>query len=85
MLKWYLNTSFHKWWMDNVWKPAWDNVVNAVYGIPAGLVVVGETVSHWANDHTIADYLAQMNVPNWVPTTLAAIALVSYISRGRNA
>jgi hypothetical protein len=83
MLKWYINTSFHKWWMEKVWKPAWDNVVTAIYGLPSIAIVVGEKVSEWANDHTISAYLAQMNVPNWVPSALAAIALVSYIARGR--
>lgn len=79
----YLNSSFHKWWMDNVWKPSWTRLVTAVYGIPALLVTALEVVSKFANDSTISGYLSQMNVPNWVPMGLAGIALVHYVAHGR--
>lgn len=83
MLNWYLNTSFHKWWMENVWKPSWSQLVTLSYGIPAGLLVVVEKISDWAKDDTIATYMAQVGVPNWVPSTMAAVALVYYIAHGR--
>lgn len=84
MLNSYLNSSFHLWWVDNVWKPSWTKLVTAVYGIPAMLVVAGEAVSKFANDSTISSYLSQMNVPNWVPMGLAGIALVHYVAHGRD-
>lgn len=84
MFNTYLNSSFHKWWVDNVWKPSWTRLVTAVYGIPAALVVAGEEVSKFANDSTISGYLSQMNVPNWVPMGLAGIALVHYVAHGRD-
>lgn len=79
----YLNSSFHRWWVDNVWKPSWTRLVTAIYGIPALLVVALEAVSKFANDSTISGYLSQMNVPNWVPMGLAGIALVHYVAHGR--
>lgn len=84
LINWYKNTSFHKWWVDNVWKPSWTRLSASIYGIPAGLIVVGEQLSKFANDHTISGYLAQMNVPNWVPMSLAGIALVTYLAHGRD-
>lgn len=87
MLQWFKNyiaSPTHKWWVDNVWKPSWTRLSAAIYGIPAALVVAGEQLSKFANDHTISGYLAQMNVPNWVPMSLAGIALVTYIAHGRD-
>lgn len=87
MLKWlkdYLVSPTHKWWVDNVWKPSWTKLTTAVYGIPAGIVSLGEIGSKFANDSTISGYLAQLNVPNWVPMALAGIALVHYIASGRD-
>lgn len=82
MLKQYLNSSFHKWWVDNVWRPSWTKITTGIYGIPAALVSLGEIGSKFANDNTISGYLAQLNVPNWVPMALAGIALFHYVASG---
>lgn len=84
LLNWYKNTSFHKWWMDNVWEPSWTKLVAFSYGIPASAVVVAEQISKFANDTTISGYLSQLNVPNWVPMALAGVALVHYVAHGRD-
>lgn len=87
MINWfktYLISPTHKWWVDNVWKPSWTRLSAAIYGVPAGLIVIGEQLSKFANDHTISGYLSQMNVPNWVPMSLAGIALVTYLAHGRD-
>ena len=83
IINWYLNTSFHKWWVEKVWKPSWSKFTSLLYGIPASLVAVGEVASKFANDNTIQGYLLQINVPNWVPMGLAGIALVHYVASGR--
>lgn len=80
----YINSSFHQWWVRNVWQPSWTRLATGVYGIPAALVSAGEVVSKFANDTTISGYLTQMNVPNWVPMGLAGIALVHYVAHGRD-
>lgn len=79
----YITSPTHKWWVDNVWAPSWTRLTTAIYGLPAMLVAAGETISHFANDNTIANYLAQVGVPNWVPMMLAGIALVHYVAHGR--
>jgi hypothetical protein len=83
ILNWYTSTRWHQWWVNNVWKPTWTKLTTAIYGIPAGLAVVGQTASYFLNDTTIQGYLAKFNIPNWVPMTLAGIALVHYIASGR--
>jgi len=87
MLNWikeYIAGPTHKWWVDNVWRPSWTKFVTFLYGIPAALLVVAEKISDWAKDDTIATYIAQVGVPNWVPSTMAAVALVYYIAHGRD-
>lgn len=86
MLNWlkdYITSPTHKWWVDNVWRPSWTKFTTYVYGIPAALLSLGEVISNWANDSTISQYLATMNVPNWVPMGLAGIALMHYVASGR--
>lgn len=78
----YLLSPTHKWWVDNVWRPSWTRFTTMVYGLPALLVGAFQAVSKFAGDTTISGYLAQMNIPNWVPSALALIALVHYISQG---
>lgn len=82
MLNSYINSSFHQWWVNNVWKPSWTKFTTAIYGVPALLVSLFELGSKWANDSTISTYMAQLNVPNWVPMGLAGIALIHYIASG---
>lgn len=84
LFKDYIASPTHRWWVDNVWRPSWTKITTAVYGIPAIIVTLGEMLSKFANDSTISNYLAQMNVPNWVPMGLAGIALVHYIASGRD-
>lgn len=84
MLNSYINSSFHQWWVENVWRPSWTKITTSVYGIPAAAVSLGEVVSKFANDTTITGYLAQIGVPNWVPMMLAGIALVHYVAHGRD-
>lgn len=83
--KYYIASPTHQWWVDNVWRPSWTKITTAVYGIPAAILSVGELGSKFANDNTISNYMAQLNVPNWVPMGLAGIALVHYIASGRDA
>lgn len=78
----YEASSFHQWWVVNVWKPTWTKFTTAIYGIPAVLVTAGQQASKFANDDTITSYMAQMNVPNWVPMGLAGIALLHYVASG---
>lgn len=85
MITWYTSTAWHQWWMTNVWTPTYSKLTSAVYGIPAGLLVVGQEASKFANDSTITNYLGQMNVPNWLPMGLAGIALVHYVASGHDA
>lgn len=80
ILEWYKNTSWHKWWMKNVWQPSWSKLTTAVYGIPSALVVIGQYASNFLQDNTIQSYLSYMDIPNWVPMTLAGIALVHYMA-----
>lgn len=85
MLKWlknYIASPTHKWWVDNVWRPSWTKFTTYVYGIPAIALSIGQTASKFANDSTISGYLAQLNVPNWVPMALAGIALAHYLAAG---
>lgn len=84
LINWYVNTSFHKWWMDNVWRPSWTKLTSWVLGIPAALVAILQTVATWAKDDTVTQYLAQMNVPNYVPAGLATVALLYYVAHGRD-
>lgn len=81
-LKNYIASPTHKWWVDNVWRPTWTKLISGIYGIPAAIVSLGETISKFANDSTISNYLTQLNVPNWVPMALAGIALLHYIASG---
>jgi hypothetical protein len=83
-IKDYLISPTHKWWVDNVWEPSWTRFLSMTSGIPAALVVAGQSVSHFANDSTISGYLAQMNVPNWIPSGLALISLLYYVAHGRD-
>lgn len=83
IIKWYSETKFHQWWVDNVWKPSWTNLVAAFYGIPSALALVGVEAAKLANDTTVSGYLNQIGVPNWVFGTLATIALVQYVAHGR--
>lgn len=80
--KYYIASPTHQWWVDNVWRPSWTKFTTYIYGIPALLVSLLEMFSKFANDSTISTYMAQMNVPNWVPMGLAGIALVHYIASG---
>lgn len=80
----YLISPTHKWWVDNVWRPSWTRLVTSIYGIPAGIIAVFEAISKFAGDTTIQGYLAQFNIPNWVPMAFAGIGLVSYIAHGRD-
>lgn len=87
MLNWlnvYIASPTHKWWVDNVWRPSWTRFVSMVSGLPAMFVAGGQLISKWANDTTISTYLAQVGVPNWVPSALAGIALIYYIAHGRD-
>lgn len=79
----YVSSPTHKWWVDNVWRPSWTRFVSYVYGIPATVVAGGQAIASFAGDSTISGYLAQMNVPNWVPMALAGIALIHYVAHGR--
>jgi hypothetical protein len=86
MLKWikdYITGPTHKWWVDNVWRPSWTKFTSWVVGIPAALVAVGQYVSNFMQDVTIQSYLAQFDIPNWVPSTLTLIALIYYVASGR--
>ena len=86
MLNWfkdYIAGPTHQWWMDHVWKPAWDKVITFIYGIPAAALAVGQYVSTFMQDNTIQSYMAQFNIPNWVPSALTLIALLYYIAHGR--
>lgn len=84
LLQNYLISPTHQWWVDNVWRPSWTRFVTFLYGIPAALVVAGQYIDKWANDTTITSYLAQIGVPNWIPSAMAAAALVYYIAHGRD-
>lgn len=84
MLNWYTNSSIHKWFVDNVWKPSWTRLTASIYGIPAALVGIGQAISKIANDPTISGYLAQMHVPDWIPSLLSGIALIHYLAHGRD-
>lgn len=86
MLQWlkdYIAGPTHKWWVEKVWRPSWSKFVTLIYGIPAALVSLWEVFAGYANDTTIASYLASLHVPNWVPMVLTSIALVHYIASGR--
>ena len=72
------------WWITNVWQPSQTKLVAWVYGIPAAIVSVFEAVSKFAGDNTITTYLAQLNVPNWIPVMMTVIALVHYVAHGRS-
>lgn len=80
----YLISPTHKWWVDNVWRPSWTRFTSMLMGIPAMLVAGGQMISTYANDTTISGYMAQLNVPNWVPMGLAGISLVYYVAHGRD-
>lgn len=82
-IKDYLAGPVHKWWVDKVWRPSWTRLWTAIYGIPSAAVLVFQQVASYAKDDTVAQYLAQMHVPNWVPMFLSTIALISYIAHGR--
>jgi hypothetical protein len=84
MIKWYAETAFHQWWVDNVWKPTWTKITTAIYGIPAALTTVGLMASNFLNDNTIQSYLSYMSIPNWVPMGLAGIALIHYMASGHD-
>jgi hypothetical protein len=87
MLQWlkdYISSPTHQWWVEKVWRPSWTRFVTFLYGIPAALLVVAEKISDWAKDDTIANYMSQIGMPNWIPSTLAAVALVYYIAHGRD-
>lgn len=87
MLSWlndYIASPTHKWWVDNVWRPSWTRFVSYVYGIPAMAVAAVQAIASFAGDSTISGYLAQMNVPDWVPMALAGIALVHYVAKGHD-
>lgn len=79
----YLAGPTHRWWVDKVWHPSWTKFVTFIYGIPAMLLAAGQEIDKWANDTTIATYMAQVGVPNWVPSAMAGIALIYYIAHGR--
>lgn len=83
-IKDYIAGPTHKWWVDNVWKPSWSKLTTAIYGLPAGLITIGEFASKWLNDTTIQKYLSYYNIPNWVPMLMAGIALIHYIASGRD-
>lgn len=83
-LKDYIAGPTHKWWVDNVWRPSWTRFITFVYGIPAAILAGFQALSVFANDSTISGYLSQIGVPNWVPMTLAGIALVHYVAHGRD-
>lgn len=83
-LKDYIASPTHQWWVNNVWRPTWTKFMTYIYGIPALLVSLLEMLSKFANDNTISTYMAQMNVPNWLPMGLAGIALVHYIASGHD-
>lgn len=80
----YLVSPTHQWWVTNVWRPSWTRFVTFLYGIPALLLAFGQEVDKWANDTTVSSYMAQVGVPNWVPATMAGVALVYYIAHGRD-
>jgi hypothetical protein len=83
MIKWYTETAWHKWWAEKVWKPSWTTFTSWAMGVPAALVAVGQAVSSFMQDTTIQGYLAQFNIPNWVPSSLTLIALIYYVAHGR--
>ena len=83
MIEWYVNTAWHKWWMEKVWKPSWSKFTSAIYGIPAALMAVGEYIAWLTNDSTVQMYLAKMHIPQAVPVALATVALIHYIASGR--
>ena len=84
LYNWYINTPWHQWWVEKVWKPSWTNFISWVYGLPAAFIAMADKIGSWAGDNTIKNYLAEMNIPNWVPTALAVIAILHYIGHGRS-
>lgn len=86
MLNWiknYITSPTHQWWVEKVWRPSWTKFVSFIYGIPALVLAGAQQVSVWAKDDTVATYMAQVGVPNWVPAGLAGVALIYYIASGR--
>ena len=83
IIDWYTSTSWHKWWMEYVWKPSWTKLTSWFLGLPSGIVAVGQFVSDFMQDNTIQSYLTQFDIPNWVPSTMTLIALVYYLAHGR--
>lgn len=80
----YLISPTHAWWVEKVWKPSWTKFLSWTAGIPAVLVSFGQYVSSFMQDNTIQMYMAQFDIPNWVPSSLALISLIYYIASGRN-
>lgn len=81
----YITSPFHQWWVDKVWRPSWTRLVTYVYGIPALIATLFTQLAAWGNDTTIAQYIDQLHMPNWVPMAFAGIALISYVAHGRKA
>lgn len=79
----YLTSPFHQWWVNNVWKPSWTRFVTFVYGLPALALMGVQYIGQLAGDDQISQFLAKMNVPNWIPIGLAFIAMIHYIAHGR--
>lgn len=84
IIKWYSETKFHQWWVDHVWKPSWTKFISFWAGLPAAVVAGAQGVAAMAHDSNVQSYLAQMNVPQYVPAAIAAVALVYYIASGRD-
>lgn len=82
-IKEYIASPTHKWWVDNVWRPSWTRLWAGIYGIPSALLAAWNSIAQLAGDDHISQFMAKLNVPNWVPVTLAGIALVSYLAHGR--
>jgi len=84
VIEWYKNTAWHKWWVENVWKPSWTKLTAAIYGIPAAFGVLAQSASTFLHDSTIQTYLAQYHIPNWVPVTVAVLALIHLVASGHD-
>lgn len=79
-INWYCGTSWHKWWVEKVWKPSWSKFLNLLMGLPSLLVLLGQELSKLAGDDKIANLLQQMHVPDGVFVGLAVVSLIGYIA-----
>lgn len=70
--------------VDHVWKPSWTKFVTWIYGLPAAMFILFDKISSWAGDTTVKQAISELHVPEWLPQTLIALALVHYVAHGRS-